>query len=291
MINVEEIKTKILGLLEKEGPLLPIQVSRNIKLEPLFTSAILSELVSTQKIKLSNLRIGSSPLYLIPGQEQKLEKFASENLKGIEKTAYLRLKEEKIIEDVVQEPAMRVALRSLKDFAIPLRFQEKTIWKYVFVTNEEVRFLLSPNPQKEITNSPIKEKEKIIETKKPQKEPEEIFEKKEIKSSKKIKPNQEDFLNEIKDFLKKRNIEIIKEVEIKKKEITLKIKINSDIGKLNYLLIGKDKKRPSLADLSKAKKESMFERIPCYFISRGEPVSTTKEFLEENKDLIKITKL
>lgn len=296
MINVEEIKIKILNFLENNGPSLPIHISREIELSQVFTSAILSELVSAQKIKMSKLKIGSSPLYLLHKQEENLEKFAEENFKGIEKTAYLKLKKEKIIDDLEQEPALRVALRSIKDFAIPIKFNERIVWKYAFIDNEEAKNLLTKTTEKKSIkeNTQTKEednkknneiKEKITIKKEENKL--DIFDEKEKRKKPKVKINPEEFLLEVKTFLNEKEIRFIQEMETTKKEIIAKVQINSDLGKINFLLVAKNKKRPSLSDLSKAKKEANFERMPCLFIARGEPVSTAQDFLEENKNLLK----
>jgi hypothetical protein len=53
----------------------------------LFASAFLSELLTEQKIKMTHMRVGSSPVYYIPGQEEGLEKYST-YLKSKEKEAY-----------------------------------------------------------------------------------------------------------------------------------------------------------------------------------------------------------
>jgi len=143
MIDVQEKKNEITKFLEESGPSLPVQVARAIKMDPVFASAILSELISSGKIKTSHMKIGASPLYLIPGQEKKLEK-KSEHLKQAEKEAQEKLKKEKIIFDESESPTNRVALRNIKDFAIPFKLKEKIIWKYAFISQEEVNEALSP---------------------------------------------------------------------------------------------------------------------------------------------------
>src|SRR3989344_5056493 len=78
MVNLEEGSRKkevILSSIKMRGPSLPVQVARVLEVEPLFASAFLSELKDEQKIKVSNLRVGSSPLYFIDGQEGMLENF------------------------------------------------------------------------------------------------------------------------------------------------------------------------------------------------------------------------
>ncbi len=141
MIDVQEVKQKILKLLDEKGPSLPMHLSKDVQLSTIFTSAILAELIHEKKVSLSKLRIGSSHLYLLPGQEKKLEEF-SDNLSGVEKEAYMILKERRVLDDEKQTPAIRVALRAIKDFATPLRYQEKIVWKYTFAPTEEIQEIL-----------------------------------------------------------------------------------------------------------------------------------------------------
>ncbi len=129
MINVEQVKKQILNILDEKGPSLPVKISKEVKLSPMFTSAILAELTSSKEVKLSKLKVGSSPLYLVPTQEQKLEPFAEDNFKGAEKEAYMKLKQIKTLDDQAQPPAIRVALRSIRDFAVPIKHDEKIFWK------------------------------------------------------------------------------------------------------------------------------------------------------------------
>jgi len=138
MVNVEEIKTKIMSSISERGPSLPVHVSKAVGIEPMLASAILSELLKERKIKLSNLRVGSSPLYLIPGQEAKLENFI-DNLNHVEREAFKKLKDNKILDDEKQEPKIRVALRQIKDFAIPVQSKGKTLWKFFTVPNEKIQ--------------------------------------------------------------------------------------------------------------------------------------------------------
>ncbi len=286
MINVEEVKNKILVILDSQGPSLPIQIAKATELSPIFASAILSELVSEQKVKMSKLKYGSSPLYLIPGQEKKLESFAEDNLSGMEKKAYQMLREKTIIDDISQEPAMRVALRSINDFAVPIRFQDKITWKYAFISNEKAKEILSTleMPKKlEIEEEIITEIEEEIE------EPAiEIEEKPKVPKKKKSQKTNEEFLEEVKSFLISKDIELMKEIEIKKKEVNAIVRINSDLGKMTFLLIAKDKKKLNLADLTMAYQKATTNKMPCYLVSRSDPSKTTETFLEEHKNLLKL---
>jgi len=284
MINVEEIKQKILVILEQRGPSLPIHLTKQIDLSPTFTSAILSELSNEKRVKLSSLKIGSSPLYFLPGQEQKIESFA-DNLEGMEKQAFLKIKQSKILKDENQEPAIRVALRRIRDFAIPLKFQDKLFWKYFSISNQEVQDKLNKKqtltpkkeivPKKEPLTAPLLKEELLLEN----------------KTNKKTKPIPDKFLNEIKDFLVRKDIEFLEEIKIEKKEVIAKIRINSDLGKIILLLVAKDKKRFTQADITLAYQQAIENKMPCLFLSYGEPSKKLQEWLENYKNMIKVMKI
>jgi len=128
-----EINERILSIIKEKGPILPVQASKEINETILMTSARLSELLTAKKIKISNLKVGGSPLYYFQGQENKLQNF-TDNLNGMEKKAYDLLSQNKILKDSDQEPAIRVALRQIKDFAVPLQviYDNRTeiFWKW-----------------------------------------------------------------------------------------------------------------------------------------------------------------
>jgi hypothetical protein len=137
-IDVSDIKKRILAFIEQNGPSLPNPVAKQIGLQPMFAAAILSELLNEKRVKTSSMKIGSSPLYLLYGQEPKLEIF-TENLTGVEKEAFLKLKDNKLLEDQSQEPKIRVALRGIKDFAIPLQINNKLYWKYFTASENKIK--------------------------------------------------------------------------------------------------------------------------------------------------------
>ena len=109
--DTSDTREKIMSILKTRGPSLPVHVAKETSLSMLFASAFLSELLSEKRIKISNMRVGNSPIYFIPGQEPKIENF-SQHLKSREKDAFILLKEKKFLKDKNQEPAIRIALRA-----------------------------------------------------------------------------------------------------------------------------------------------------------------------------------
>ena len=148
---MSKVKEAIIEFLKNNGPSLPIPIARQVKVDSLFVSAFLSELLSNQRIKISNMKVGGSPVYYAPGTEAGLEKY-SEYLKSKEKEAYNLLKEHKFLDDSEEHPAIRVALRAIKDFAKHFESNGKLIWRYYLT------------PQSEYNQSPT-HAQKIEETK------------------------------------------------------------------------------------------------------------------------------
>ncbi|MFH0808120.1 MAG: hypothetical protein V1888_00700 [archaeon] len=308
MIDIQQKKRKILEFLEKNGPSLPVRIAKAIEMEPVFASAILSELLGPGTIIISHMKIGASPLYLLPTQKQKLEE-KTDNLKSIEKETYESLKSRKIIIDEKEEPAIRVALRNLKDFAIPFKFKDKIIWKYAFTPQEEIdKLLLSkeeskPEKQNEekqtnevIEKTSAKEeqevpkaweikKEEIIQAKKDSKKIESIFEKPKEKT-KETKPN-ETFLEEIETFLKKQDTKITSIEEVDKKKVIAKIETNSE----QVMLFAFNRKKINETELFKCYRYAKKANLQYQIITKEDPTKKMNETIDAYKSLIKIENL
>lgn len=138
-------REKLLQIVQDKGPLLPAQINRNLNTNVLFASAMLSEMVDAKKLKLSHMKIGGSPLYYCAGQESQLESFA-EKLDAPYLNAFNLLKDNKIIRDRDQQPSVRVSLREIKDFAVPLEVTANgatdLFWKYYLVEDNEAKDLI-----------------------------------------------------------------------------------------------------------------------------------------------------
>lgn len=320
------IKEKIIQTLKTKGPSLPSTIAKEINMDMLFASAFLSELLSERKIKTSTLKVGSSPVYLLYGQEHQLERF-SHHMKNKEKEAYDLLKNNKFLKDTEQEPAIRVALRQIKDFAIPFKNDNEIYWKYLTINNSEIEELLSPKS---------KQKETIIENQKQEKsepkkeEPEDnkqdkkelnIFEKqktenieqketnlekKETNESNQEEPIQkkktikkkttkkkssntknEKFFNKVKEHLNKNSIEIIDFEGFSKNDLKLRIKKSEK----EYLLVAYNKKRITEKDILDAYKKAQEKNMKYIILSLGEPAKKTTNFIDAAKDLEELDKI
>src|SRR3990167_1477189 len=227
--NTSEIKEKIISVLKERGPSLPIQISREVELSPLFASAFLSELFSEKRIKFSHLRVGNSPVYFVQGQEPLMEKF-SDYLKSKEKEAFNLLRERKFLKDGEQQPAIRVALREIKDFAIPFRNQDGEIfWRYFTESEEDL------NKEKSQQKSTIEIKDTS------EKPAEKIKSKRKSVKSKAGQKQSEKFLERVREFLSNSGTEISNIENIGKNELVLKVKNSTS----EIILVAYNKKKIS----------------------------------------------
>lgn len=269
--NLNEKKSKIMSLIKLKGPCLPVQLSREIGLSILFTSAILSEMASDKSLKISNLKVGGSPLYFLPSQEAMLEKF-SNHLPLMEKEAFELLKKKSLLDDEKIQPAHRVALRNIKDFAIPMKATtekgERIFWRiYSFPKEraiEEIRRLVYKTKSKPADD---KGKQEQKESREDDEKKESIKRGKEDK--KKEKAKETGFAKRVYNYLQTNKIELLEEKELKKRNIMLRVNVNSDIGRFEMLVIAKDKKTVSDSDLKLALSQGQSSKLPVLLLATG----------------------
>ena len=286
-----ETNERILAIVKEKGPILPVQIAREINDTILMTSARLAELLSAKQIKISNLKVGGSPLYYSTGQENKLQNFI-DNLNGMEKKAYNLLLQNKVLRDSAQEPAIRVALRQIKDFAIPLQvnYENKVeiFWKWYLIDNKEaessIKNILStkkiiPEKPKEEIKKLSSESEKGLEKSKTFQKEAPIELKKDTTTIKK-KTDKGKFLEDIQNFLNKTKINIIKTKEIKKNnEIDFIIELQTQLGSVKYFCKAKNKKKINDSDLSTALLNAQSKGLPLLFLTTGKVSKKSKEKL------------
>ncbi|NCN98742.1 hypothetical protein COU62_00115 [Candidatus Pacearchaeota archaeon CG10_big_fil_rev_8_21_14_0_10_35_219] len=294
--KVVETKDKIMSTIKEKGPTYPARIARDAGLSPLFTSAFLSELVKERKLKLSNMKVGSSPIYYIEGQEEQLADFA-EYLNHKEREAFETLKKQEILKDDDQQPAIRVALRKLKDFAIPVQVridgESQLFWRYFQFpdsqTRGKIRDLLSPSqtPQEPKPQKPItKEKPKTENAEeKPTQTQETII------KPRKPKQTTSEFAESIKDYLAAKDVEVLEELSVKKKEFQAKVRTDTLFGKQEYLLTAKDKKKISQDDLTIATQNAQGKRMQALFLTPGQLDTKAKDYLEAWRNIIKFEKI
>ena len=269
--------------MEKLGPVLPIQLCRELKINTIFAGALLSDLNASKKIKISHAKIGSSPVYYIPGQEEKLSLLYS-HLKEPEKKVYDLLKEKIIMDDFELNPLQRVALKEITDFAIPLNLTNgKIFWKWYLTSDEEAEILIKNilEPKEEVLEEPKKEvseepKEEIKETTELEIDKE---------TQKKLEPKKLQY--DLFPYLSSKEMEVLEQESIKKNtEYNLIVNLASTLGNLKYFLKFRSKKIISDKDLILAQHESQNKRLPLIYLTTGKLTKKAEKYAESSNIII-----
>lgn len=322
-------KEAIIASIQNRGPSLPVQIARESNLSLLFASAYLSELYGERKVKMSSMKVGSSPLYYLQGQEPMLENFV-QYLNNKEKEAFNLLKSAKLLDDEKLDPAIRVAIRFIKDFAVPIRIKidndSKIFWKHFSISDEEVKNIAQElvGKKKEKKAKPTEEetdkqetlvkkqeiksekqkeenredqieqlKQKIDKISEELKKPELTIQKKEVKIKEK-KPKiieESTFVKNIKEYLLSKEIELLETKEFSKKDFLAKVRIDSLFGKQEYLLIAREKKKITEEDLTIALHKAQLEKMPALLMSTGDIDKKSIEHAKTWRNLVKFEKI
>ncbi|MFH1210510.1 MAG: hypothetical protein V1645_01205 [archaeon] len=263
-----KLRDDALNFVRSKGPVLPVHVGERFGFNSIIASAVLSDLVSNGLVKLSNTKIGGSPVYFVPGQEPKLQglyKYLGEKPRKI----YDMLRDSKVLRDKVLEPWQRVAVREIKDFSVMLRVNysgnEEIFWKWYITSDEEAKGLIAeiirgdvlpPEPKKEEkvvekveekpdpVPEPVKEVAKPVEEVKEEVEEDDPVEEvvkeipKFVDRSKKVKRQKSsiDFYQLVRNYFTDSRIKVLEENIVRRNtEFNFVVTIPSSVGPLRFL--------------------------------------------------------
>ncbi len=306
--RILELKERVFDYVNMHGPVLPSVISKEFRSTNIFISALLSELITNKRIKLTRAKIGGSPLYYCKSQEGKIVELLRGNLGQKQREALDMLMEKMVLRDRDCLPFERVALRELEDFAIPVKLVisdvEEIFWKWYLLPDQDAKELIQkaleriyPQPKKEEEKVMAKEDERKITPKEEVLEVQEaevIPEKEEKKKKKKFlqevlvdKGKKEkvdgDFENTVIQYLKKKEIRILDKTAIaKNKEMNFTVQIPTPVGELCYFVKARNKKSLSEGDLLLAFTEGQNLKLPTLYLSSGDITKKAKEYMNKN---------
>jgi hypothetical protein len=177
-----------------------------------------------------------------------------------------------------------MALRAIKDFAIPFQKDEELYWRY-FLSKE-----IEEPSQEETSIEPAQkqiDEEKIQEFVEEKREKKKREKKKFVKKIEKPKKGNEKFLVRVKEFLSKENVEIIGIESFSKNDIMLKVRINGE----ERAFIAYNKKKIEEKDLINANKKAERLGLKYMVLSLGELAKKTKELVDAIKNLSGVEKI
>ncbi|MBU1204221.1 MAG: hypothetical protein KKG60_04100 [Nanoarchaeota archaeon] len=295
MSDIEETKSKVLNLIKMKGPVLPVQIAREIGENSIFAGAVLSELVRNKHILVSHSKVGGSPVYYVSEQKPKLEGLYK-YLKEKERKIFDILKKEKVLKDSEIEPWQRVAVREINDFSVKLTVAstEEVFWKWYSVPNSEAE---------KIIIGMSAEKKEEIEPEEPeigQPIPEDVqmalgdvgAEQNVIADVVRIEPKKKDSgeyaLNLFRGFLGRMGAEIIEEKVVRKsKDIESVVRMPSNAGPVHFFVKFKDKKKVNDAELSLAQTRAKARNCLLFFLGTGDMTKKAQVYAEKHNIIFK----
>lgn len=314
-----DYRAKILELV-KQAPIQPTSLSKIINKDSLMASAMLSEMSSKGLLKISSLKVGSSPLYYSPEHPEHLLNYLT-NLNDKDRQAVELLKDKKILRDSNLNPLQKVCMRNIKDFAMALDVnlgeKQEIFWKWYLVSDEEAEDIIKnlvssvkekpseeKKQEKEVEEKPVfkdEVKDKPLPDKNIKEKPVPLPKVEETEQIKPVIPQKtappvfvdmgDLFLKKVKAFFDNNNITIHEVNTIRKKtEFDLVIEIPTPLGNLFYFCKAKNNKRISNSDLSNAFVQGQLKKLPVVFLSPGILTKPAKIFMKDLKGLT-VTKL
>jgi hypothetical protein len=292
---LNKTKESILAYIASRGPSLPVTIASELRVPPLFISAFLSELYHEEKVLMSHLKVGTTSLYLISGQEPQLENFI-QHLNSREREAFHIIKQKKRVKEADLSPVHRVAIREIHDFAKPIQIEGQPAWEYMYAAPEEIprAQLQAVAPVPEIAQQ-VKKIEQNIETIETEIKVQEKPKKKKAITSQ--KPPQDKpfslslsstpfqhtqqsspFAESVQAALEKMGCTIHALVKADKKEATFKVAMQGPHSIQSYLVIAKDKKKLKEEELQEALQEAHTQRLLCLVMARGDLDKKTAQF-------------
>src|SRR3989338_3880532 len=275
MAEENKVSQRVLEIVKVKGPVIPVQISTEIRISILLASAILSGLVSNKQLKISSLKVGSTPLYYAQGQEEKLQGYVK-YLHDKEKKAYELLKSLLVLRDKALEPVVRVALRQIKDFASQLHVQAggdvEVFWKWYLMTNEEAEPLI----RKLLEAGKAVKKEETQKTILP----------------KEVKKDAGEFIKKVMEYFGSNRIEVVERIENKKKtEAEFIISVPSPVGSIKYYCRANDKKACNDGDLSSVYVQGQSKKLPALFLTTGKLNKKATAMLEKEFSAINVKQI
>lgn len=302
MVNVPELKGKVLQFIQMNGPTLPIQISKVIGRDTFFAGAILSELLGSKQLKTTTAKVGGSVLYYMPGQEARLSVLFN-YLPQKEKEVYLALQQQGVIRDKDAEPSLRVALRNSKDFAMAFMSDpgtgEEVFWRWYLIPEEQARQRIQPQQITQQVQQPttITNQESMMQAKRKEMIQQPLIEVKKQETvqaiqettkqkkagRKKTLPQEDAFLQTIEAYLEQHRMKVIeKEVVKKNQESVLVVHMQTPMGEMPMLVIAKNKKKISEEDVMIAVHKSQNKKLPGILLAKGDLAKKAEEYMEKH---------
>lgn len=158
-------RDNLLNFIRQNKYTIPMSVAESFDTTTMIASAALSDLAKEKLIGITHLKLSTSPYYYDLKQKNALVEIGEKHLSSYEKEVFLKLKEQKVLNDKSLSIQERLAVDRIKDFAQSLEIDNKGVefkfwvW-YLNDLNEVKKQILDALRENE---APKKVQKKVVE--------------------------------------------------------------------------------------------------------------------------------
>jgi len=159
-------KDNLLRFVREKKYVTPTNIAESFDTTTIIGSAALSGLSKDNLIKITNLKIGSTPYYYDPKQSESLIELANKHFSSYDKEIFLKLQSSQVLNDISLSIQEGLAIKRIKDFAIPVEINSNGknlkfwVWYLRDLKETKTQILDAIKPK---TKEIQKEKPKTIE--------------------------------------------------------------------------------------------------------------------------------
>jgi len=113
-------KDNLIRFIKEKRYVTPTNIAESFETTTMIGSAALSELSKSGHIKISNLKIGSTPYYYDPNQREALIELGEKHFKTFDKAIFEKLRDVKVLNANSLTIQENLAIERIKDFAVKL---------------------------------------------------------------------------------------------------------------------------------------------------------------------------
>jgi len=262
---------KILALIQANGPMLPVEIASKTDMNSFLAKAYMEELAQQGKLIVGD-KIGSTPLFLAPGQEARASERVKELLdttrtvgghvgKDLDMSPEAVTKREqfkKHFEKTLSEPEPKKKVITWEKPKVePKEWKEpvKESWKPIEPVKERLVKLFTPKTvEKPVRSAPVY---------KPKKVP---------------KVTVGEYVSKVKRLFTSGQAKLVEEISEKKKKGKFIVDFPSSIGAIRYYVTVYEKKSINKSDIALAYTEASNRKLPALLITNGKLASGAEDY-------------
>lgn len=277
-----DLKQQIVDFIKRKGPSMPVEIAVGTGINSIIVSAIISDMVPKKQVLMSNKRIGSSHVYFLQDQRDRMRVKIFQLLDEDEKKAVEDIEKRRVI---LSSDIPEAEIIGYKDFLVEFTFGGEKAWHWFELDSSDALSELKSRldakkklteekpPEKKEEQSPPERPPLKEEAKKPQAPQKKEPAKREAPppAEKPLPKKQKSgYSDTVKSWIEEAGAKILSVREVTPNtEYEIDAQLPTPFGSQNYLVLvlNYPKKKIGVEDLSRAFSRVMQQKTPVVLVS------------------------